>query len=112
MEFAPLPPPLPEGILALRTTLPAKPAPVTLTGQFVRLEPFDGARHAEALFALSNGTPATLGGRAVGVYDAEALIWRYLASGPFATLAEFVSYCQSQQDAPDGRCLCVYAAPT
>jgi RimJ/RimL family protein N-acetyltransferase len=112
MEFAPLPPPLPEATLALRNTLPTKPAPVTLVGQFVRLEPFDCTRHVEPLFPLSNGTPASLGGRTVGAYDAEELIWRYMGAGPFATLAEFMHYCRQQQEAPDALCLCVHDLST
>jgi RimJ/RimL family protein N-acetyltransferase len=107
MEFAPLPPPLAPETLALRETLPVKMTRVTLSGQFVRLEPFDSAHHAELLFPLANGAPARLGARTIDAYDADELIWRYMGGGPFATLAEFVRYCEAQQQAPDGLCLCV-----
>src|SRR5438309_3716432 len=43
-------------------------------GNYVRLEPVDPTRHAEDLFALSQG------------HDA---IWTYLGYGPFADLASF-----------------------
>lgn len=100
--FNTLPNPLPDDVLAKRQTLPRKPAPLTLTGRYVRLEPFDMARDAAALFAVGNGMPITLGSRHVDAYDAEALIWRWLVAGPFATQADFEAYMQPQVDAPDG----------
>jgi len=107
MNFAPLPPPLSGETLARCATLPLKMTPVTLSGHFVRLEPFVLADHAERLYPLANGEPAKLGERSSAAYDAEALIWRYMASGPFASLAEFINYCAGQENAPDGLCLCV-----
>ncbi|HMN30048.1 MAG TPA: GNAT family protein [Caldilineaceae bacterium] len=112
MGFAPLPPPLPAETLALRETLPVKMTPVTLAGQFVRLEPFDSTRHPALLFPLANGSPATLAARPIEAYDADELIWRYMGGGPFATLAEFVRYCEGQQQAADGLCLCVIDQPS
>ncbi|MCU0511531.1 MAG: GNAT family N-acetyltransferase [Anaerolineae bacterium] len=107
MTIPPLPDPLPADVLALRQRLPRQPAPVTLAGRFVRLEPLDVARHAAALFAVSDGRPARLGAKSVPAYDAEALIWRYMSAGPFATPAAFAEELQRQVDAPDGRCFCV-----
>ncbi len=69
--------------LALAASLPLKPASVVLEGRFVRLEPFDLTRDLEALYAVSNGQPVTVGERSVGAYDADALIWRYMFKGPF-----------------------------
>ncbi|MCX6045713.1 MAG: GNAT family protein [Chloroflexi bacterium] len=107
MPLAPLPPPLSAELLALRTTLPLKPADVTLRGQFVQLMPLVLERDLETLFAVSNGAPAALGERTVAAYDAEELIWRYLFAGPFANLAAFKTYVQSQVNAANGLCLCV-----
>jgi len=103
----PLPDPLPDDVLSLRSRLPLKPEPVTLTGKIVRLEPYEAASHLEALYAVSNGTPVTLGVRMVRAYDAEALIWRYMFAGPFATLDDFAAYMRSQTNAPNGLPFCV-----
>lgn len=97
-----LPALLPANVLNLRMQLPLKPAVVTLTGRFVRLEPYDAERDSAALHAVSNGQPCALGERQVAAYDAEALIWRFLFAGPFATLADFQAYMQRQVDAPNG----------
>jgi RimJ/RimL family protein N-acetyltransferase len=72
--------------------LPLKPAAVVLDGRYVRLEPFDPGRDAEALHAVSNGAPVALGGRSVGAYDADALVWRYLFKGPFESAAELGAF--------------------
>jgi RimJ/RimL family protein N-acetyltransferase len=95
-------------VLARRQALPLKPAPVILTGRHVRLEPLALERDAAALFAVSNGSPATLGTRRVDAYDAEELIWRYLFGGPFANLADFTAYLQRQVDALNGLPFCVF----
>jgi RimJ/RimL family protein N-acetyltransferase len=84
--------PLDKSLLAARDALPLKPAPVTLTGNFVRLEPMDVARDAEPLFRVSNGEATTLGERQVAVYDAEQLIWRYLPYGPFDSSRELAQH--------------------
>jgi RimJ/RimL family protein N-acetyltransferase len=112
MSVPPLPPELPDEVLARRQQLPLKPAPVSLTGRFVRLEPLVLARDGEALYAVSNGEPATLGERQIGRYDAEELIWRYMSHGPFATLAEFCEAMQRQVDAPNGLPLTVFDVET
>ena len=102
MQIQPLAPQLPDAQLQLRQSLPLKPSPARLIGRFVRLEPFDMARDAATLYAISNGQPVTLGSNSVGEYDADALIWRFLFMGPFATLADFQSYMQRQLDAANG----------
>ena len=99
--------PLPPATLALARSLPLKPEPVTLTGRFVRLEPLDADRHAAALFAASSGQPLDLAGRAVGAYDAEELVWRYLFQGPFDDPGAFRAYLQDQVSGADRLCLCV-----
>jgi RimJ/RimL family protein N-acetyltransferase len=76
---------LADSELKRAASLPVKPEPVALKGRFVRIEPFDLARDGNALHAVSNGTPVSIGGRSVGAYDADALIWRYLFKGPFET---------------------------
>ena len=102
----PLPSPLPESMLKLRGQLPLKPAAVTLSGRFVELRPLDMENDLAPLHAVSNGQPAQLGGRALAAYDADALVWRYMFGGPFASLDEFAAYCQRQVDAANALCLC------
>jgi RimJ/RimL family protein N-acetyltransferase len=103
---------LPDHVLALRSQLPLKPAPVTLAGRLVQLVPLDMTRHPHLLFAVANGAPAKLGERAIPAYDAELLIWRYMFAGPFASQDDFYAYCEHQVNAPNGRCLCVLDSAT
>jgi RimJ/RimL family protein N-acetyltransferase len=112
MNLPDLLPPLEPATLALAHQLPRKPAPVTLNGRFVRLEPLDLARDAAALWRVSNGEAISVGDRSIDPYDAEKLIWRYLFAGPFGSLADFVAYCEQQRDAADGLCLTVFDAAT
>jgi RimJ/RimL family protein N-acetyltransferase len=104
--------PLPAHVLARCVQLPLRVAPVTLVGAAVRLAPLDLARDVDALHAVSNGQPATLGGRAVAAYDAAALIWRYMFGGPFATAADLAAWLRPQVETPNGLCLCVFDQPT
>jgi RimJ/RimL family protein N-acetyltransferase len=56
-----------------------RPERITLEGQRITLAPLDAEKHAEALYAASNG-------------DAEReRIWTYLFNGPFATLGDFAA---------------------
>jgi RimJ/RimL family protein N-acetyltransferase len=109
MAKFPINPLLPDKVLRKQAELPLKPAPVTLTGEIVRLEPLDVARDVDALFAVSNGQPATLGKRSVEAYDADKLIWRYLPDGPFENAAALGMYLQAQIDAPNGLPFCVFS---
>lgn len=104
--------PLAADVLARRQRLPIKFAPVELAGSVIRLQPLDVGRDAEPLFVRSNGRPATLGKRTVGSYDADALVWRYLFSGPFAAVDEMAIYLRSQVEAANGLCLCVFDQAT
>jgi RimJ/RimL family protein N-acetyltransferase len=97
----PLPDPLPPEVLALRHSLPLKPTAVTLRGQFVTLQPTDIERDAAVLHAISDGRALTIGDKHVPAYDAEAVIWRYMFAGPFASEAEMRSYLQAQLDSPN-----------
>lgn len=112
MEFVQLPPPLGDEALARRSSLPLKPDAVTLSGRIVRLEPLVVERDAARLHELTNGSPITLGGRQVEAYDAEALVWRYLFSGPFATREDFTVYAQRLADAPNGLAMTVFEQAT
>lgn len=103
---------LPGDVLARTQRLPLAPAPVALEGAFVRLMPLDLARDAEPLYAVSSGAPVSLGGRRVGAYDAEALVWRYMSGGPFARAVDLAQYLRGQVEARDGLCLCVVDRPT
>src|SRR5262245_23585544 len=107
MSIKPLSPPLPDEVQARRQQLPLKPEPVTLVGQYVRLEPLEMERDLQALYEVSNGSPARLGARTVEAYDADALIWRFLFAGPFDSLEAFTAYMQPQVNATNGLCLCV-----
>jgi RimJ/RimL family protein N-acetyltransferase len=98
---------LPDDVLARRSALPVKVAPVTLNGRFVRLEPLDLERDAAALYAVSNGQPADLGDRSIDAYDSDALIWRYMPAGPFTSLEDYREYLQALVDMPDGLAMCV-----
>ncbi len=103
---------LPDEVLARARRLPARPAPVTLEGAVVRLRPLDLARDVAPLHAVSSGAPVTVGDRRVAAYDADALIWRYLFGGPFASEAGLAAYLRPQVEAPDGLCLCLEDRPT
>ncbi|HUG16972.1 MAG TPA: GNAT family protein [Thermomicrobiales bacterium] len=98
--------------LARRAALPIKPAPLTLSGTCVRLEPFDPGRDLEPLFAVSNGEPAALGARPIEAYDPDAVIWRYMFAGPFADVDAFAAYMRGQYEAPNGLCLTVFDTAT
>jgi len=98
--------------LALRGALPTKPAPVTLTGAFVQLQPLDIARDKAILHALSNGSAVRLGDKSLAAYDPDALIWRYMAGGPFASADDLAGWLQKQLDAPDGLPLTVFDRAT
>lgn len=100
-------PPLPDDILARRTTLPLKPDPVVLTGERIRLQPLDLDRDVALLYARSNGQPASLGERTLSAYDADAFVWRYMGGGPFADESALRAWLQEQIDAPDKRALTV-----
>ena len=112
MADTPTGPLLPADVLARRQQLPLKVAPVTLSGTLVRLVPLDVDRDAALLHARSNGQPATLGGRSIAAYDADSLVWRYLFSGPFATVEELAGSLRVQVEAPNGLCLCVFDRAT
>src|SRR5262245_10867935 len=112
MTNFPVAPPLPDDVLARQRTLPLKPAPVTLSGSVVRLAPLDLARDVPALFAVSNGQPATLGNRTIAAYDADQLIWRYMPGGPFASVDDLSAYLRLQVEADNGLCLCVFDVAT
>lgn len=101
-----------EDLLERRTLLPRKVTPVTLRGNHVVLRPLDPQSDAGPLFAMSSGAPISLGDRAVDAYDSDALIWRYLAFGPFDSAAAMIPYLSTLTDAPDSLALCVLDAAT
>jgi RimJ/RimL family protein N-acetyltransferase len=103
---------LPDDVLVKREQLPLKPAPVTLQGRYVYLRPLDLARDAEGLFAVQNGQAITIGDYSTEAYDAEKLIWLYLAGGNFESPAALAFYLQPQVDAADGLAMCVLDAKT
>ena len=104
--------PLPDEVLARRARLPLRPEPVELAGRHVRLAPLDLSRDGGALFAVSNGQPARLGDRVIAAYDADALIWRYMSGGPFASVEELAAWLRVLLDGPSSLALCVFDVPT
>ena len=96
-------PPLPPAVLARRDALPRKPAEVVLTGVLAVVEPLDLDRDTDALHAVSNGAPSTLGDRSVDAYDPDARIWRYMSGGPFADPGALRAWLAVQVAAEDGR---------
>lgn len=109
MNYAPppQPPPLPESVLARRAALPVKVAPVALDGRYVRLVPLDLATHTDTLYRISNGSPLSIGGRSIGGYDPEAMIWRHMSGGPFANADGMGAFLRGSVEAPNGLALCV-----
>jgi hypothetical protein len=71
-------------VLAARSRLPLKPDPVALTGERVVVRPF-GPDDVAELHAVTDGRPVERLGREVDAYDADALVWRFIPEGPFAS---------------------------
>jgi RimJ/RimL family protein N-acetyltransferase len=103
---------LPDEALARSRQLPLKPAPVELAGGHVRLAPLDLDRDVERLYAISNGQPCRLGDRAIDVYDADVLVWRYMFAGPFDSADGLRAWLQTQVASPNGLALCVFDIAT
>jgi RimJ/RimL family protein N-acetyltransferase len=61
------------------------PAPVTLRGRYVTLEPLDAAQHAAAIWQVVEG------------YDE---LWTWLPEGPFAAESELRAAIEKKQNAP------------
>ncbi|MCC6178230.1 MAG: GNAT family N-acetyltransferase [Chloroflexi bacterium] len=99
--------PLDDAVLARRQHVPLKPDAVTLTGRLVQLRPLDLDRDLATLHAISNGQPASLGGRRIDAYDAERLIWRYMSGGPFADVDGLAAWLRGQEQTPSTRVLTV-----
>src|SRR5215211_3601058 len=108
MNFADLPPILPDEILVRRAALPLKPEGVRLEGRLVWLAPLEVERDAAMLYGLTNGSPIRLGDREHDAYDADALVWRYMFAGPFATLDEFATYLANLVAAPNGLAMSIF----
>lgn len=101
---------LPKNTLERRAQLPEKPAPVILSGKYIRLEPLIVERDAQRLFEMSNGSALKLGDRSMNSYDADELVWRYMFDAPFNNVEELAASLQSQVNSPNGRCICVFDA--
>ena len=107
MSDTPIGTALDEATLARRQTLPLKIEPVTLVGRRVRLTPLDLERDTAALFEASDGRALAVGDRRTEAYDPDALVWRYMPGGPFASAADMAGWLRGQVEAPNGLCLCV-----
>lgn len=99
---------LPTTTLQRRTQLPEKPASVTLSGKYIRLEPLIVERDAQRLYEISNGSALKLGDHYMNSYDADELVWRYMFDGPFNNVEELAASLQSQVNSSNGRCMCVF----
>ena len=91
---------LPDAVLARRTALPVKPAPVVLEGSLVDLRPLADGDLA-ALHAVSCGAPFALGARHVDAYDPDARIWRYMSGGPFTDASALAAWLAPLRTGPD-----------
>ncbi|MBC7997792.1 MAG: GNAT family N-acetyltransferase [Leptolyngbya sp.] len=99
---------LSEHLVQKSRELPEKPSPVTLTGQFVRLEPLSLERDLDQLYKFSNGEPIQLNDRMIEAYDSAVMIWNYMSAGPFETKIALAAFLQRQIDASNTLCFCVY----
>ena len=104
--------PIEPEVLARIQHLPRKPEAVALEGSRVVLRPVDPAADSEPLFAASDGRPMTLGTRSVAAYDPDAVIWRYMPGGPYASAADLAGSLVAQAGAPDGTPLTVVERAT
>jgi RimJ/RimL family protein N-acetyltransferase len=73
------------------------PAPVTLAGRFVTLEPLSSARHASALWQAVHGQDA---------------VWDWLADGPYASEAELAAALALQETGAAARFFALIPAAT
>ncbi|KAG7394954.1 hypothetical protein PHYBOEH_004436 [Phytophthora boehmeriae] len=79
-----------DELLVKAQRLSTRPPPLEtpLEGQFVCVRDFDAEKDVANLFAISSGEP--LGGIFRDLtFDADEMIWKYLAHGPFASVADF-----------------------
>ncbi|MFO1407912.1 MAG: GNAT family protein [Steroidobacteraceae bacterium] len=67
---------------------PPRPAHAPIEGRWCRLEPLSAARHASDLWRAYSA-------------DAEGRVWTYLASGPFASDAEFAAFIAGREPSTD-----------
>jgi RimJ/RimL family protein N-acetyltransferase len=67
---------------------PPRPARATIEGRWCRVEPLSAARHAAELHASY-------------ALDADGRVWTYLASGPFASDAEFAAFVAAREGSAD-----------
>ena len=104
--------PIEPAVLARIDRLPRKPEPVVLEGARVVLRPTDPATDSQPLFAASDGRAMTLGARSVAAYDPDAVVWRYMPGGPYATAADLEASLVVQSEAPDGTPLTVVDGAT
>ncbi|KAH9080936.1 hypothetical protein Ae201684P_008022 [Aphanomyces euteiches] len=86
-------PQLYDELLEKAASLPLKPAAFSLDGQFVKLRPLDSMSKSivGTLFDISSGKALSgiYGGKQ---YDADALIWRFMLSGPYQSVEEFARH--------------------
>src|SRR4051794_30251102 len=101
-EIPSLGPPLAGDVLARRRTLPTKPDDVELAGHTVTLRRYSPTDVLE-LHEMSDGSPVTRLGRALGAYDADELVWRFLAAGSFANGNALARYHDYLASLPDSR---------
>ncbi|RHY29745.1 hypothetical protein DYB32_004888 [Aphanomyces invadans] len=81
-----------DDLLEKAASLALKPAAYSLDGQFVHVRPLDSFPDRKGivsmLYEISSGRAISgiYGGKA---FDADATLWRYMLSGPYATVEDF-----------------------
>jgi RimJ/RimL family protein N-acetyltransferase len=103
---------LSQETLARRQELPLKVRPVVLSHAHTTLTPVDLDAVGKTLFEISNGSAISNVLGEVAPYDADALIWKYMNSGPFASRAAFDEYLKALAETPNGLAMCVSDSQT
>ena len=81
-----------------------------LTGSLVELSPLVLDRDVDALFAVSSGAACQIAGKSCAAYDADAMIWRWMSGGPFASVEALRAWLAPQVAATDGLAMTVRVA--
>ena len=89
-------------------TLSRNMEPVSLSGQHVLLKPLDLSRDSKKLYTVSNGSEIIIAKKVQPEYDANELIWKYMAYGPFNQQENFDDYLIRLKETTVGAVFCVF----
>ena len=87
----------PRGPPIANWTPPPAPAPMTLNGTYVRLEPLAADAHAALLYRA---------------FDGHDWVWDYMSGGPFASAAQFHRWIREETAKDDILCFAIYDKET